>query len=104
MILFSEEELGEIIDITEEMCNQEGWVKEVLPLAQKRMDIINKARLREQSIRQDEREKVLDKLTERIKRFEEHQVFCITRNQIWTCDKIRRFIAELRTPTPEAHP
>ena len=44
---------------------------------------------------------MLDKLTERIKRFEEHQVFCITRNQIWTCDKIRRFIAELRTPAPE---
>ena len=50
---------------------------------------------------QAERDKVLDKLTERIKRFEEHQVFCITRNQIWTCDKIRGFIAELRTPAPE---
>ena len=46
MILISEEELGEVIDITEEMCNQKGWVKEVLPLAQKRMDVINKARSR----------------------------------------------------------
>jgi len=40
--IITEEELGGIIDITEDMCIQEGWVKEVVPLAQKRMSIINR--------------------------------------------------------------
>ena len=55
--IITEEELGGIIDITEDMCIQEGWVKEVVPLAQKRMSIINKVRSRPY---QSERDKVLD--------------------------------------------
>ena len=42
--IITEEELGGIIDITEDMCIQEGWVKEVVPLAQERMSIINRVR------------------------------------------------------------
>ena len=57
--IITEEELGGIIDITEDMCIQEGWVKEVVPLAQKRMSIINKVRSRPY---QSERETVLELL------------------------------------------
>ena len=46
MFQITQEEIGEIIDITEEMCNLEGWTEEALPLAQKRMVIIEKARSR----------------------------------------------------------
>ena len=46
MFQITQEEIGEIIDITEEMCNLEGWTEEALPLAQKRMAIIEKARSR----------------------------------------------------------
>ena len=42
-----------------QMRNQKGWVKEVLPLAQKRMDVINKARSRSYNPATG-REKVLD--------------------------------------------
>ena len=81
--------------ITEEQMNKiekYGWIDAFIIREQVRLQLYTP---------EAERNKVLDKLTERIKRFEEHQVFCITRNQIWTCDKIRRFIAELRTPAPE---
>jgi hypothetical protein len=37
----TEKELGQIIDITEDMCNADGWVDECLPFAKKRMDLIN---------------------------------------------------------------
>ena len=46
MIQITKEELGEIIDLTEQMCNLDGWVKEALPLAQRRMDIITLASAR----------------------------------------------------------
>ena len=46
MLQLTQEELGEIIDITEQMCNLDGWVKEALPLAQKRQSIIETARSR----------------------------------------------------------
>ena len=46
MIILTEEELGEIIDLTEDMALNPGWVKEILPLAKKRMKIINRGRKR----------------------------------------------------------
>jgi hypothetical protein len=46
MLQFTEEELGEIIELTEEMCTRNGWVNEIVPPAKKRMEIINRARSR----------------------------------------------------------
>ncbi|MCJ7697329.1 MAG: hypothetical protein MUO73_03255 [Thermoplasmata archaeon] len=46
MFLISEEEIGEIIKLTEDMCNTPGWVEKVLPYAKKRMDLINIIRSR----------------------------------------------------------
>jgi hypothetical protein len=42
----TEKELGQIIDITEDMCNVGGWVDECYPFAKKRMDLINNIRNR----------------------------------------------------------
>jgi len=55
MIQITKEELGEIIDLTEQMCNLDGWVKEALPLAQRRMDIITLASARPHTSTQDKR-------------------------------------------------
>ena len=46
MIILTEEELGEIMDLTEDMVLHNGWVKEILPFAEKRMEIINRGRKR----------------------------------------------------------
>lgn len=42
MILISEEELGEIISLTEDACNSTGWVKGALPYIKKRQELIDK--------------------------------------------------------------
>ena len=44
MILLSEVELGDIIRLTEEMYEKEGWVAEIQPLAEERMKIINQGK------------------------------------------------------------
>jgi hypothetical protein len=44
----TEKELGQIIDITEDMCNADGWVDECLPFAKKRMELINMIRKRKE--------------------------------------------------------
>jgi hypothetical protein len=46
MLQLTEEELGEIIELTEEMCTRNGWVNEIVPPAKKRMEIIARARSR----------------------------------------------------------
>jgi hypothetical protein len=46
MLQLTEEELGEIIELTEKMCTRNGWVNEIAPPAKKRMEIINRARTR----------------------------------------------------------
>lgn len=46
MFLISEDEIGTIIDMTEEICNTPGWVNEILPLVKKRMELINQIRSR----------------------------------------------------------
>ena len=44
MFVISEDEMKNIIDLTEEMCETPGWVINVQPIASRRMDIINKIR------------------------------------------------------------
>ena len=44
--IISEDEMKNIIDLTEEMCETPGWVINVQPIANRRMDIINKVRSR----------------------------------------------------------
>ena len=46
MLQLTEEELGEIIELTVEMCTRNGWVNEIVPPAKKRMEIITCARSR----------------------------------------------------------
>lgn len=46
MLQLTEDELGEIIELTEEMCTRNGWVNEIVPPAKKRMEIITRARSR----------------------------------------------------------
>jgi len=43
LFLISEEEIGELLDVTEDICYAEGWVTlEQVALARKRIDIINR--------------------------------------------------------------
>jgi len=44
--IISEDEMKNIIDLTEEMCETPGWVINVQPIANRRMDITNKIRSR----------------------------------------------------------
>ena len=46
MFVISEDEMKNIIDLTEEMCETPGWVINVQPIANRRMDITNKIRSR----------------------------------------------------------
>jgi len=46
MFVISEDEMKNIIDLTEEMCETPGWVINVQPIASRRMEKINKVRSR----------------------------------------------------------
>jgi len=46
MFVISEEEMKDIIDLTEEMCETPGWVINIQPIANRRMTIINEIRSR----------------------------------------------------------
>jgi hypothetical protein len=47
MFFISEEEIGELLDVTEDICNSEGWVTpEQIALAKKRIDIVNRIKSR----------------------------------------------------------
>ena len=72
--------MGGIIDITEDMCIQEGWVKEVVPLAQKRMSIINKVRSRPY---QSERDNQQDTTYELCNFWKLHACKSMTTNNCW---------------------
>jgi hypothetical protein len=65
LYIISEEELKEIIEDTEDMCNAPGWVIDVQPIANRRMDKINKIRSRPpSSALLAERERVLKPIEE----------------------------------------
>jgi len=58
--VISEEEIKNIIDLTEEMCETPGWVINIQPIANRRMDIINSIRSRQLSAElQKERKKLI---------------------------------------------
>lgn len=46
----TDKELGKIIDLTEDICNMEGYVDDCFPIAKKRMDLINSIRSRTQPV------------------------------------------------------
>jgi len=82
--VISGEEMKDIIDLTEEMCETPGWIINIQPIANRRMAIINEIRSRphtstpdcvkcleedkitmlehDTTIRKEERERVLDEL------------------------------------------
>jgi hypothetical protein len=47
--VISEDQLKSVIDLTEEMCETPGWVINIQPIAQRRMDIIIAIRSRQLS-------------------------------------------------------
>ena len=81
MYCISEDELKSIIEDTEDMCNAPGWVIDVRPIANRRMEKINKIRSRPLSQElKKERERLLDEFKwMRPMCFGRHDATCDTR-------------------------